>query len=157
VEYVEPSYRVFASPRTVRFVEMEYAIPREACAEAVREVRRLVEDRGLLLNFPVEVRFTAADTASLATSHGRATCYVAVHVFEGMPHEPYFSAVEAVMRAHDGRPHWGKLHGRTAADLAPAYPRWGEFQAFRARHDPHGVFRNAYTDRVLGSAATPHT
>ena len=57
------------------------------------------------------------------------------------------------MRGHDGRPHWGKLHTRTAADLAPAYPRWQEFQALRDRLDPDRVFTNAYLDRVLGGRA----
>ena len=32
--YSDWSHRVFVSERRVRFVEMEYAIPREACAEA---------------------------------------------------------------------------------------------------------------------------
>ena len=35
VTYVDQSYRVFASPRLVRFYEMEYAIPRAACGEAL--------------------------------------------------------------------------------------------------------------------------
>ena len=54
------------------------------------------------------------------------------------------------MRSHDGRPHWGKLHTRTASDLEPAYPRWQEFQALRDRLDPDRMFTNAYLDRVLG-------
>jgi FAD/FMN-containing dehydrogenase len=54
------------------------------------------------------------------------------------------------MRDHVGRPHWGKLHTRTAADLAPAYPRFGEFLALRDRLDPDRVFANAYLRRVLG-------
>ena len=40
------------------------------------------------------------------------------------------------MNGLEGRPHWGKLHTRTAADLAPSYPRWAEFQALRDRLDP---------------------
>ena len=48
------------------------------------------------------------------------------------------------MRAHDGRPHWGKVHTRTAADLAPAYPRFDDFLAMRDRLDPDRVFANAY-------------
>ena len=63
---------------------------------------------------------------------------------------PYFTAVEHIMRAHDGRPHWGKLHTRTAADLAPAYPRFAEFLAVRERLDPDRVLTNAYLRRVLG-------
>ena len=33
------SYRVFATPRSVKFTEMEYAIPREHAVEAIRAVR----------------------------------------------------------------------------------------------------------------------
>ena len=44
------------------------------------------------------------------------------------------------MDDYDGRPHWGKMHFQAAADLAPRYPRWDEFQALRARVDPDGRF-----------------
>ncbi len=58
--------------------------------------------------------------------------------------------MEDVLRGYDGRPHWGKLNTRTAADLEPAYPRWREFQALRDRLDPDRVFANEYLRRVLG-------
>jgi L-gulono-1,4-lactone dehydrogenase len=150
VEYNDRSYRVFASPRRVRFLEMEYAVPLEATVEALQGVRAVVERLGFPVSFPVEVRATQADDIPLSTASGRDTGYVAVHMYRGMPHEEYFHAVEAVMRDLDGRPHWGKLHGRTAADLAPVYPDWDAFQAVRARMDPAGVFENAATRRVLG-------
>jgi L-gulonolactone oxidase len=67
-----------------------------------------------------------------------------------MDNTQYFSAVEDIMTALGGRPHWGKLHSCTAADLAPRYPQWEAFQAARRRVDPEGRFANDYTDRVLG-------
>lgn len=149
-EYTDRSDRVFASPRHVRFYEMEYAIPREHGADAVRAVRDYVESSGLFISFPVEVRFTAADDIPLSTGSGRASCYIAVHVYKGMEHAQYFRAVESIMDELGGRPHWGKLHFQTAETLAPLYPRWDEFQAVRRRLDPIGTFRNDYTDRVLG-------
>ena len=78
------------------------------------------------------------------------TVYFAVHVNEHSDHRDYFNAVEALMRSHGGRPHWGKLHSRTAEDLADAYPRWQDFQVMRDRLDPGRVFTNPYLDRVLG-------
>ena len=140
--YVDQSYRVFASPRLVRFYEMEYAIPREACVEALNRIRRFVEESGLLLNFPVEVRFTAPDDIPLSTASGRESCYLAVHVFEGMEHRPYFEGVERIMDDYDGRPHWGKLHFQTAATLAERYPQWDRFRAVRDRVDPERRFAN---------------
>jgi L-gulonolactone oxidase len=67
-----------------------------------------------------------------------------------MPYEPYFRAFEQVARDLGGRPHWGKLHWRTAEDLRPAYPRFDDFLAVRDRLDPDRVFANAYTEQVLG-------
>ena len=150
VSYVDRSYRVFASPRLVRFYEMEYAIPREAGVEALGRVRRFVEDSGLLLSFPVEVRFTAPDDIPLSTATGRESCYIAVHVFEGMEYRPYFEGVERIMDAYGGRPHWGKLHFQTATTLAERYPEWERFAAVRDRVDPERRFSNPYLERVLG-------
>ncbi|TMK22449.1 MAG: FAD-binding protein [Actinobacteria bacterium] len=149
-EYSDRSDRVFTSPRRVRFAEMEYAIPREAATHAVREVRRVIEENRFDVAFPIECRVSAPDDIFLSTAHGRKTAYVAVHVFQGMQHEPYFRAVEAVMRSLDGRPHWGKMHYQDSRSLREVYPAWGRFAAVRARLDPHGRFRNAYLDRVLG-------
>jgi len=150
VEYVDVGHRVFASPRLVRFLEMEYAIPRAAAAPAVRRVRDWVKRSGIRLSFPVEVRFTAGDDIPLSTAHGRDSAYVAVHVYRGMPWQEYFRAVERIMMDYDGRPHWGKLHFLDAAALAPRYPEWERFQAGRAALDPRGTFANAELDRVLG-------
>jgi L-gulonolactone oxidase len=145
------SHRIYANPRIVRFTEMEYAIPREHGAEAVRRVFDLVEGRRLPVLFPLEVRFGAADDAFLSPSAGRDSCYVAVHVYRGMEFETYFRGVEAIMREYGGRPHWGKRHYRSAADLAPLYPDWDRFLAVRDRLDPRRVFANDYVDRVLGA------
>lgn len=150
VEFNDRSYRVFASPRRVRFVEMEYAVPVEATVDAVQRVRALVASLRYPVLFPVEVRVSAADDITLSTASGRDTGWIAVHMARGVAYEEYFRGVEAIMREFDGRPHWGKLHWRTAGDLAPMYPGWDSFQELRARLDPLGVFQNAAMNRVLG-------
>ena len=149
-EYVDRSDRVFTTPRWVRFCEMEYAIPRAAAVGVVERVRRYVEESGLYVGFPVEVRFAAGDDIPLSTASGRQSCYVAVHMPQAVPYEQYFRGVEAIMDGVRGRPHWGKLHYQTAATLSSRYPGWERFQAVRDRLDPEGLFSNAYTDRVLG-------
>ena len=147
---VDQSARIYANPRLVHFTEMEYALPRAAGAEAVRSVFDLVERERLPVLFPLEVRFGAPDDAFLSPGGGRESCYIAVHMYRGMDYEPYFRAVEDIMRSHDGRPHWGKRHFRTAGELSGLYPDWGRFQVVRDRLDPRRVFSNDYTDRVLG-------
>lgn len=148
--YVARSDRVFTTPRLVRFCEMEYSLPRDQLATGLNRLRQFVEDAGLLISFPVEVRVAAADDIALSTCYGRPGCYIAIHMYQGMPYDQYFRGAEAIFSELDGRPHWGKLHYQTAATLAPRYPRWDDFQAARRRVDPDGRFANAYTDRVLG-------
>lgn len=149
-EHLDASYEVFANRREIRFTEMEYALPREHGPEAVDAVLRLIERERFEVAMPIECRVVAGDDALLSPSHRRDTTYIAVHQYRGMEWRPFFEAVEEIMRGFDGRPHWGKRHSRTAADLAPAYPRWAEFQEVRNRFDPNRVFTNDYAERVLG-------
>jgi L-gulono-1,4-lactone dehydrogenase len=149
-EQLDASYRVYANRRSVRFTEMEYAIPRERVPQALERVLGLVERRRLPIGFPIEVRVSAPDDALLSTAHGRPTSYIAVHQYRGMEFESYFRAVEAIMDEYDGRPHWGKRHYQTAATLRPRYPGWDRFQAVRERLDPERKFENDYLRRVLG-------
>ena len=58
---VDRSFRVFASERRVRFTEMEYGIPREHAAEAVRRVLEIAARPEHRVAFPIEVRFAAGD------------------------------------------------------------------------------------------------
>jgi L-gulonolactone oxidase len=129
---------------------MEYGFPRSEAVAVLKEVRRFVEGSGLQIGMPLEVRVTAADDIPLSMASGRESCFVAVHVFQGEEYDRYFRAVESIMNAVDGRPHWGKLHYQAAATLAPRYLQWDRFQSVRRRFDPEGRFVNAYTDRVLG-------
>jgi L-gulonolactone oxidase len=149
-ERVDRSAAIFASPRLVRFTEMEYALPRADTPTAVRRVLELIERRGFAVPFPIEVRTVAGDDAFLSTAYGRDSGFVAVHTYRGMEWEPYFRAVEVIMDELGGRPHWGKRHFQSAATLRPRYPEWDRFQAVRARLDPQGRFANEWTERVLG-------
>ncbi|WP_280432111.1 D-arabinono-1,4-lactone oxidase [Nocardia brasiliensis] len=145
---VDRSYRVFASPRLVRFTEMEYAIPRAHSAAAIREIKAL--STKFETPIPIEVRWVAPDDAFLSPAGGRETCYIAVHQYRGMAYEPYFRACEAVFDKYDGRPHWGKRHFQTADTLRERYPDWDRFAEVRRRFDPKGRFSNGYLERVLG-------
>jgi FAD-linked oxidoreductase len=150
-EYVDDSHRVFTSERTLRFTEMEYAVPRAHGPEVVRRVLDWVHERRFPTNLPLECRAVAADDAFLSPSYERDTVYVAVHQYRGVEWRPYFDAVEAIAAEYGGRPHWGKRHGLTRETLASRYPRFDDFLAVRDRLDPGRVFANAYTRRCLGA------
>jgi FAD-linked oxidoreductase len=149
--YIDAAYRVFTSPRRVRFKEEEYAIPRAALSDVLAEVRSLFQRRDWRISFPIEVRVTPSDDVWLSTAYGRDSAYIAIHVFRSAPHERYFTDVEAVMTSVGGRPHWGKMHTRDAEYLSSAYPRMSEFAALRDQLDPDRRFGNAYLRQVLGS------
>ncbi len=145
------SYKVFASPRDVRFTESEWAVPREAGPDVVREVMATIRRRGFDVNFPLEMRFVAPDEdCFLSPSWGRATCYVAVHAYQGMAWRDYFDAVQDIALGYGGRPHWGKRHTLDAERLSGLYPQWGRFQAVRDALDPERRFANDHLVRIFG-------
>lgn len=150
-DFADFSPAVFTTNRTVRFREMEYAVPLAAVPDAFRDVRSLIERKGWRISFPLEVRAAASDENWLSTAYGRETGYVAVHRYFREDPTEYFSAVEAIMGEHGGRPHWGKMHTQTAESLSAVYPRFGDFVGVRDELDPEGRFANPYLDRVLGA------
>jgi L-gulonolactone oxidase len=145
---VDRSDRVFATPRYVRFTETEWSVPREAAGAILRDV--LAAGTRHAVNIPLELRFGAADDTLLSPAHGRDTAYLSAHIYRGMTVEPFFDEVQAIAAHHDGRPHWGKRHGLTAAELATQYAGWDAFQALRDVLDPGRLFANVHLDRALG-------
>ncbi|TDC65603.1 FAD-binding protein [Actinomadura sp. GC306] len=148
--YSDTSYKVFTSPRKVRFKEQEYAIPREQLVPALRELRSLFTKKGWRISFPIEVRLLPQEDAWLSMAHGRHSAFIAVHVYHRDPHEEYFRGVEDLLTGLDGRPHWGKMHTRDAAYLEKVYPKFADFVALRDELDPDRRFANPYTRQVFG-------
>lgn len=152
--YVQPeridwSYRIFPSERTVRFNEMEFAVPAENGPDCLREVRAMMRARHPDVAWPIEYRTLHSDDTPLGPASGRETVTISIHQAAELPYEPFFRDAEAIFREHRGRPHWGKLHWHSARDLRDRYPRWDEFLALRARVDPDGRFLNAYLRQML--------
>lgn len=148
--FTDLSYKVFTSPRRVRFREMELAIPRAAAVDAIRATVDAIGRSGLHIGFPVELRVAAADDIPLSTASGRDSAYLAFHVPGSVDHREYFRLVARVLDEYGARPHWGKLHELDAELLRTRYPRFDEFVRLRHAVDPDGVFSNPYLDRVLG-------
>jgi len=148
--YADVSHQVFVTPRRVRFVESEYAVPRESLGHVLGELRREVPRLAHPVMFPVEVRVAAADDIWLSTAYGRDTAYVAIHQYTGLPYRAYFDLFESIVAGVAGRPHWGKLHSLRTGRLRALYPRYDEFRRVRAEVDPGARFGNAYLTQVLG-------
>jgi FAD-linked oxidoreductase len=149
-DYVEEWLNVFASERNVKFNEMEYHLPLEEGAKALRATIALLETRFPEVYFPIEVRVVAADENWLSPFYKRPSCSIAVH--HGAPEDPlpFFNAAEQIFRRHGGRPHWGKMHSLTAKDFAGLYPRWKDAMEIRREMDPENRFVTPYMARLLG-------
>lgn len=150
-EDVQYAHKVFASTRLVRFQEMEYNVPVEHFVTVMRELEALFQSgQHDSIAFPIECRFVRRDDIFLSPAYEREAAYIAVHEYKGKPYRAYFDAAEAIFKRYEGRPHWGKMHSRQAADLRPAYPQWAAFQTARQQLDPDGVFMNAYLKTLFG-------
>jgi FAD/FMN-containing dehydrogenase len=148
-ERIDWSYRIFPSERTLLFNEMEYAVPEEAGADCVREIRELMRTRHPDVVWPVEYRTLRADDVPLSPAYGRPTVTISIHQAVELPREAFFADAEAIFRNHHGRPHWGKLHSRTARDFCSLYPRFDQVRAVRERVDPSGRFLNEHLHTML--------
>lgn len=149
VDEVDYSHRLYATPRAVRFQEMEYNLPAEQFTAALAEIRACIAREQFNVHFPIECRFVRGDDIWLSPAYGRDSAYIAVHMYRGMPWRAYFDAIEAIFRRYQGRPHWGKLHTQTPASLAALYPHWDDFRRVRAALDPNGVFLNDYLRQLF--------
>ncbi len=96
------------SERRTRFNEMEYHLPFEVGAKALREILSMMERDFPEVYFPLEVRSVMADETWLSPFYRRATCSIAVHHDAAEDPTAFFNAVEPIFRKYDGRPHWGK-------------------------------------------------
>lgn len=148
-EFGDASHKVFATTRTVRFREMEYALPLASIPEVLAELDAMIKRRELRVSFPVEVRSAAADNIALSTANGQQCGYIAIHQHVNTQPFEYFKAAEEIFRSHSGRPHWGKWHFLQSNDFTELYPDLGKFCKVRDVLDPKRVFSNAYLDRVL--------
>jgi FAD-linked oxidoreductase len=148
---VDRPYRLLATPRLVKLLETEYSVRAEDGPACLREVKEWIDESDVPISFPIQYRYVAAEDSFLSPYHGRRSAMIDLQQFKGMRYSEYFAAGEEIFKRYDGRPHWGKLHSRSAAELRPLYPEWERFQQVRDHWDPQGVFMNDYLRRVLGS------
>jgi L-gulonolactone oxidase len=123
---------------------MEYSVPAAngtACLEAIRV---LLQTRFPEVRWPVEYRTLAADDVWLSTAFERDTVTISVHQDVREDETAYFQACERIFLEHGGRPHWGKVHYLSGAELAARHPMWERWWQARDRTDPTGVFLNAH-------------
>jgi len=149
-ERIDWSARILPSVRELRFTEMEYSLPAASGPAAFRAVRDRMRARHPEVQWPVEYRTVAADDAWLSPAHERQTVTISIHQDARLPFRELFADLEGLLCEYGGRPHWGKVHTRRAAELRALYPRFDDFLALRAELDPEGRFLNQPLREVFG-------
>ncbi len=144
-----PAWQIFPSERTVRFEEMEYELPVANAVMALREALELVRVRQMPLIFPFEFRLVAADDIWLSPFNAGPCASISVHQYAPMLWSKHFAELEAVFRAHGGRPHWAKRHTLTSSDVRTLYPKAEPFGRVRKSIDPEGKFMNHHLRQLF--------
>jgi FAD/FMN-containing dehydrogenase len=141
---VDWSWRIYPSTRTFPFVEMEYTLPLAEGPAAMREVRRLMQMRHPACTWAVEYRTQPGEQSLLSPTRGMESVTISLHQAMDLPYEHLFRDAGDIFLAHDGRPHWGKLHFLRSDEIADLYSELPAFQAIHAEMDPQGRFTNDY-------------
>ena len=145
-----PHFRLDFMPSSGDELQSEYLLPRHHAAAALVALDA-IRDRIAPLLLISEIRSIAADQLWLSPSYGRAT--VALHftwVNDEDALRPVVAAVEAILAAHDARPHWGKVFGGAAHSVAARYDRWEDFRGLMQAFDPDRKFRNDWMAALFG-------
>lgn len=142
------AFKLLSSVRPIKFNESEWHVPREQGVACLRQILAAIEKHNEAF-FPIEFRFIKGDDAWLSPFHGRDSCSIAVHAAADEAHDYLIRDCAPIYRAHQGRPHWGKLHEMGYAELSAMYPRWQDFLAVRQQFDPQGRMLNAHLRKLF--------
>lgn len=139
-ERIDRMDRICPSVFEPNFHELEYIPPVEHGKHVLLELRELLLTRRQEAVYPVECRFTAGDDAFLSPNVAGPTAVVSVSGEPGTDYWPFLADCDAIIRAHGGRPHWGKLHFMTRERVDELFPEIDRFRQIRRELDPDGVF-----------------
>ena len=134
----------------------EWMVPRAALVDALMSLHHLVTTHSLMVDWPVEIRFIAADDILLSPASAGPVASINIISYRPFKRDhpmqhTYFHLFEERMRALGGRPHWAKPFECSRLELAELYgeERMQRFERVRRRLDADGMFVNEYVERVL--------
>jgi len=148
-EKTDIAYEIFPTPRNVKFVETEYAIPLNRFEECLEEIHTMFLRKDFHVHFPIECRTSKGEMGFLSPTQGKESAFIAFHMFKGMDETDYFHWVHELMKSYNGRPHWGKVNQYDKTNIEHFYPNAAKFNAVRKLHDPHGVFLTKYFQNIF--------
>lgn len=144
-------YQVFCRGIATPQINVEIAIPLARVGKVIAKIKSWHADTQPHMHYPVILRCTGASSSWLNPSYGQESCFFGFVVYyaeDGTLSEEgvsFLRAVEEVLAAEGGRPHWGKYFEAPLYDWPTLYPRWGDFVEVRSELDPQHKFENAFT------------
>lgn len=132
-------------------MQSEYLVPRRHARDALRQLPQFAAVFAELAH-SMEIRSVAADELSASPFCG--TDAMAIHLTWRRDPSAVLAAlpqIEAALAPFDARPHWGKLYVTAPERLHELFPRLGDVDAEARRHDPDGMFRNAWSEALFGA------
>jgi FAD/FMN-containing dehydrogenase len=159
IEIFVPARHVRAAAAFVQKVLQVFAgaeMPGErAELESVGMADELERCRGSFTHhYPITFRRVLPDDTMISmTSGAGAASYAISFITYVEPRDRFYDLASFLARSmtqlFEARLHWGKYFPLANAEIEAANPRLSEFRAWCRQVDPNGVFRNAFTDRVL--------
>ena len=143
------SYRVFATPRQVKFAECEYAIPLQHFEAFLEELHYTMSRELFHVHFPIECRTQRGEAGILSPTQQQDSAFFAFHMYKGMPYKRYFRYMDQLLQKYDGRAHFGKMNRYTRCELERLYTDIDIFLTQRQQCDPNGVFMSEYMRKIL--------
>ena len=108
-------------------------------------------------HYPFFFRRILPEDTLISMASAAAEPFYSISVFTYLPpgqRQAYYGfcawLARSMNRLFGARLHWGKHFPLGAVDIARLYPNLETFRQICRNTDPNGVFRNAYTKRVLG-------
>ena len=148
-------YQVFCRGIATPQINVEIGVPLDLAGGVIKKIKDWHAETQPRMHYPVILRSTGPSNAWLSPSNGQDTCYFGFVVYyadDGSLSEEgqsFLRAVEQVLAAEQGRPHWGKYFDEDLYDWPALYPRWNDFRDVREALDPHHRFANGFTTALF--------
>ncbi len=139
-----PHFELAFTPSSGQELQTEFFVPFDRAYEAVRAVETL-RDRITPHLYITELRAIAADDLWMSMAYRRPS--LAIHFTWKLEPEAVMALlpeIEAKLKPFGARPHWAKVYTLKMPEIAPLYPRMGDFREMVKSFDPKGKFENRY-------------
>ena len=111
-------------------------------------------------HYPICFRRILRDDTLISMASGDAECWYSISfITYREPRDDFYQLAtflaKSMLALYGARMHWGKWFPLTADAIEPTYPELERFRTICQEFDPRGVFRNDFTNVVLGHTV-PH-